>query len=162
MKQLVVIGDQYHYVFDAPPALVKATTGDLHEFVFAAIPPLNLDDDEKISGSCYLVLKADSPTQAISDAKAIGFKENGWRGQVSYEAHLKGGRYKAVDKLEMNQQVTLNKTYKIEVYLPGPPTQSYARLALTPITVAADGVLLIGSIPLMAITVGVLSSGDLR
>jgi hypothetical protein len=161
--KLIIICPEYHYVFRMPRNLVEIIRSPVHKYIEAVLPPLIAGDGgpENIRGSFYLVLAKNAPGEIVEQAVSLGFRNGGWRDTMAYSGSLDGKRYISRSVLPMGTTQSLNRAYQIEIetYTRG---DDKAKLALTPITLAADGVLFIGVLPLLIVTGLILGEKDFR
>lgn len=149
-KTLVVVGKNHHYIFDAPPAIVRTLTSDYQKYVSAAFGEFLVNDSQRIEGRYALHIRDDAPDQAKMSAWTSGFFRDP-QGRVRAEGILSGKRYSAGNvKVEANARA-LNKEYFIDVRAPGSNPAGLAESApLTPI-VAAGALLLLYGVVLYAV-----------
>jgi hypothetical protein len=153
-KQLVILGNKYHYVLKAPPNLSEILRSPISKHVVAKIPPLLVTEDGKITGVLYLVMEDSVPSPIKEHATPFGFRPDGWRGMFSYESRLEGVRYIEKQVLPPQPTIGLRQTYSItiEEFKPRNGEKSPLQLVLTPVTLTVDGVLMLGAVPLFAFT----------
>lgn len=149
-KNFVILGEKYHYIVPVDPELGKAITSDLHPRMQAEFEPIYVDDNQQINGTLLLRIsdidKLDH--SQVSEAKALGFylrsSENTMVSYFSFTGH----RYNTTIDLTAQRPTKLNKTYTLEVHVHHQKNK-VVQVLMTPITVAADGVSMIISIPLI-------------
>ncbi|WP_156811389.1 hypothetical protein [Cupriavidus sp. USMAHM13] len=159
-KAIVILGDKYHYIFDADSDLLAAISSDLHPRLKARFGRFDVDTEGKIRGSLYLGLDDAVSDEARSQAAALGFKAGGQGDKPSLTRayHLSGTRYSAA-KFELpGEAKQLNQAYEVHVSAAKSIGAKKALVLLTPVTVAADGVLSLLSIPLIPVVIGLLGS----
>lgn len=143
-KYLVVITNSYHYIFDAPPILVKAITGSFHKALTAEISYFYVHTFGKTTGSVDLNLRG-ATDESIQSALNAGFSKTS--DGATTRVVLKGTRYEAAG-VRPTEQYKLNKMYRVGVLAEQSSSEKVAKSLLTPITVAADGVLILFGVPL--------------
>jgi hypothetical protein len=151
-KNLVVLGDNYHYIFNAPLNLIQTLQASFHPLISANLSGFTVKDNE-VSGQYELTLDPKATDEHKAAARKIGY-ELYPDGSMVLRDTLSGTRYSAKDFNAAAIKNKFNKTYQVEVSElrkvgggPGP------KILLTPITIAADGALIIvgGAIFLMAV-----------
>ena len=147
-KTIAVLGDKYHYIFDAPASLVRTLQSPIHLLMFAHIEPFEVAEDGTVSGSYSLHLKEEATEHGKTQARAIGFTQDQWR-RLFLKGHLKGQRYSAAN-FPADRIQKFNKPYRVKVYAQQSTADS-AKLLLTPITVTADGIIILGIDVLMVV-----------
>lgn len=148
-KQLVVITPDYHYIFDAPPELIKSTAEPLHRYIFANFRNFIVRTNGDISGDYGLVLeKRKTPEQQIRTAIAIGYKEVRNQSRLVLSGTVNGKRYVASNIEPALPAVSLNETYKIQIEEDKSTGGKVADILLSPIYIAAGGVLIMGAVVL--------------
>lgn len=147
-KTLVVITPQYHYIFPAPSQLVGVLKSPVHKAITAKMDSFVLSSGNRIAGNIELCLPIASDGVAIEAAKKIGFKAAGEHSGYCSSARLKGKRYSA-GELAVNDTYKLNQTYSVYVKVEPGVLETGTKLALTPVTLALDGTLIIAGSPLL-------------
>lgn len=153
-KTLAVLGKDHHYLFDAPEAIKLLLQSDLRDVVEASFHTFSVDANQRISGGYFLRLGKDASPEQKEKAVAAGFKPLP-TGALTYNGSLNGTRYAANGIQATAPSQKLRKTYTIQISAEksaGAKAASTAgKLLLTPITLAADGVLVIVAVPLLLI-----------
>jgi hypothetical protein len=138
-KSLVVIGEKFHYIFPLETKLKSVLNWKERLKVKATFSQFKVFPDSIVNGAYYLVV----------DAKDLGLAEQEYLKSIGFDSDYMGyhldsqitGKYYAANGILSSSQ--FNQPYTIELAedasMPGP-----LKVALTPITVAADGVLWIG------------------
>lgn len=148
-KTLVVVGGQYHYVFAAPAQVVAALDPQLQPGIEAAgFQGFRVSADNKIQGRLVLQTRRNASPAQLQAARQAGFEERG--GLMLAEASMHGERYAARDGAPLPLQ-KLNKDYYVHITEETSAAAKVLKAAATPVTVAADGVLVIGTIVLLPI-----------
>jgi len=110
-KILVVLGQDYHYIFDLPSSLLKTLQGSFHSYVQATISRFTVSANNEVVGSVLLKL-GDAPDEAKTAALQAGFVERNGNTRLSLQMH--GKRYKA-SQVEVQAQYLLNQAYVVNV-----------------------------------------------
>lgn len=151
-KKIVVIGMSYHYVFDAPDVLIRTLTSSFHKSVKGDLSGFTIDSSNAITGDYLLKIEKEASEQEKLEAIAVGFVKSGE--DLIFNGKLNGFRYSAGGIIggmrESKDSLRLNKIYTVKIFTKQSTGEKVEKLLLTPVTVAADGVLLIGMIPLIA------------
>jgi hypothetical protein len=134
-KKLVVMSEEFHYIFDAPPVLVLTLKGELHPYLLAEISPFRVGLDGRTVGRVALKL-SDVPDEILEDAISKGFTrtEEG----AKYDTLLEGKRYGA-NAVQPLPSYRLNKTYAVAVEV-----AQGAKVVKTPIYIAKGALVIAG------------------
>ncbi|AOR70701.1 hypothetical protein BBJ41_24560 [Burkholderia stabilis] len=160
-KKLVVLGTRYHYIFDLPaqlrPVLLSGYRKSLHT-TFAGFHA----SGGSITGHYRIVLKnaSDNDRQAAS---ADGFTVE--PAGLVLEGDIDGKRYSTEGFAEKDKGTTQPFNQPYSVYIRESPSVvgMGLRILATPITVAADGVLVLGGIVLVPFAaIAIEANGGLR
>jgi hypothetical protein len=145
--KLVFIGDSYHYVFDAPVELSRTLHSSFRKSLFAKFKEFRVDKNAHIIGDVTITLDESALQEDKKEAIGLGYDE----GSVSptLELSLEGKRYKSGGVATDRVEYKLNYTYKITVLEERSSLGKAALTVATPISVLADGVLIIGGVPLI-------------
>lgn len=148
---LVVLTTQYHYIFAMPEVLRETFAADFYPQVEANFKGFEINSSDRISGTYRLQLSAQAAEAQQRAAQAIGYSRDGE--QVVFEGRLRGQRYASngigVDQSLLHRR--LNQLYYIDVTEKISPQALAARTLVTPLTVMADGALVLFSIPLVVL-----------
>ncbi|MBN3746072.1 5-formyltetrahydrofolate cyclo-ligase [Burkholderia sp. Se-20373] len=140
-KKLVVIGKQYHYIFDVPPALAVNLTAPYRSKLYTDFDDFETHGD-KISGRYVLRLaREDAPagSELRERALADGFKDG--RFELTERGTITGKRYQPNDVTPSSIPQAFNHAYNVTVIERPSMLGKGAKIALSPITIAADGAL---------------------
>ncbi len=154
-QRVAAIGSNHHYIFAAPPVLVKALRSPVHPQLTATFSTFHIDPRGVVSGDWLLTLAPDASPAAKEQARAVGLVP-GPDGVLAAGGILKGQRYTGWTYKLRGDQDKLNKPYEIEITAEGSATDRAVDDAATPIRVAADGVQLIYWAPLAPVIVPIL------
>ncbi len=146
-KKLVFIGDGYHYVFDAPVVLLHSLRSSFRKSLFARFKKFRVDKNNHITGNITISLDESASQEDKEKAIAVGYD----KGSVSpaLELSLQGKRYKSGGVAADRVGYKLNYTYKVTILEERSSLEKSALTAATPIAVLADGLLIIGGVPLI-------------
>lgn len=148
-KIIAIVGAKYHYVFDAPSELLAALDPILHPAINqATFSNFRVDRDNRITGDIKLYTISKLSTQQKELAERAGFNStnsNMWAGM-----QLSGTRYLAKES-ESPVVQRLNREYFVAVEEEPSIAGKTLRVAATPITVAADGAVILGAVVLSPI-----------
>jgi len=145
--KIAVLGEKYHYIFDAPPLLIHALSADFGKNLSAVFDAFTLGNGNSISGNFHLYLSS-ANAQTTAQAAALGFKITN---NTTLDIKIDGERFVADKPLPMNQAYKLNRAYSVKIVEPDSAVTKAAKIAVTPITAAADGVLILGAVILSPI-----------
>jgi len=154
-KTLAVIGKDYHYLFAATEPIKAILTPTLGEVVDVRLLGFAVDGDQKITGNYVLSIKPGSSDAVREQALAVGFKAVGKEGGLRLEGQMTGTRYRSngIQPGAASQQ--LRKTYSVTVSEPASAVSQVgsgvAKVLVTPITLVADGVLILFAVPLLLV-----------
>lgn len=151
-RQIVILGPRYHYVFQAPVELVRLVQSELHPDLQANFDDFVVAADQTISGRYDLRLSLqkdrDTPERGAL-AQSMGMAPR-VRGEWTISGTLKGQRYAARESSQASDAMTpLNRSYTVTIQEQPSAGEAMRRIALTPVTLAADGVLMIASVILL-------------
>lgn len=147
----LVIGERAHYVFPLSTDLGRILSWSGSSKLNANFYHVNASGED-ISGHYYL--QADGKTLSPSERSeltAMGFsteKEN--TDTLTYSAEITGKRYDAGKHPTASAQ-SFNKPYHLQISEKDSAGVYAGKLALTPVMLAADGVLIIGGITFLSI-----------
>ena len=155
-KQLIVIGENYHYFFPANDETLKfALTWAEKKRIKASFGEFVVEESQKVSGVYTLSVKDDftltPDTQKLLQSKGFKVGKN-QPTELVYERKIQGQRYSA-EKFKLPKTIQqLNEKYTVKIYENYLSNSELAkRVLLTPLMVAADGafvVLGVAAIPL--------------
>lgn len=155
-KKLVVVGDSYHYIFDAPDIIALTLVSPFRKAVSAEFHGFTLDGSETIEGDCVLKVQEALSSREKQEVLAAGYQPRP-DGVYVYRARLKGKRYLAGEKKLVTEAYKLNRAYRVSISTVESDAERAGKLLLTPVTVAMDGTLFIAAVPLIAL---VFIAGD--
>ena len=153
-KTLAVIGKEFHYLFDAPEPLKAVLQPELRGIVDASFNSFKVEGNQRIAGTYFLRIGKNASAEQKEKALAAGFKASP-SGELHFNGSLSGTRYAAngIEATAASQK--LNKEYTITVMVEksagSKAASTTGKILLTPITLAADGVLIIAAVPLLLI-----------
>ena len=146
-KKLVFIGDDYHYIFDAPVRLSHSLRSSFRKSLFAKFKGFRVDKNDHIIGNITISLDESASEEDKEKAIRLGYDKQSVG--PALELSLQGKRYKSGGVTTDRVGYKLNYTYKITVLEERSSLEKSALTALTPITVLADGVLVITGVSLV-------------
>lgn len=154
-KQLIVAGKQHHYIFAVNDTLKFILTWPEKKRVKAAFQGFSVRSDQSVSG--MYTLSVDYGQDLSPEMKKLllskGFSDNKAGKKLYHSGWLQGTRYLA-DKFELPATMQLNQNYSINMteYQPSAST-TIKRILLTPLAIAADGLLILGGMPVLLFAV---------
>ncbi len=145
-NSFVALGKRFHYIFENEKDLIKILNTSEYIKYRPTFYPFFLDKNNNISGKFSLyVRKKDISKKDIVFLKSMGFDDSdSYKNEILWrDFSIKGTRYKAKKKFKVIQDV--GKSFRIKVI--EPRTENSIELAAkalaTPVTVAADAVLVV-------------------
>ena len=150
-KQFIVVGKKYHYIFPTTETLKFILTWSEKKRVKATFNEFTTSSYQSVSGKYTLTVDTgNNLAPEINDLLASkGFTRQNSDNSLSYSGIITGTRYLA-DKFDLPAPLQFNQKYTIamsEEYSSISPTVTTERILLTPLTIAADGVILIFGMP---------------
>ena len=155
-KQFVVLGKKYHYIFDMPDHLGAVLASPYRKSIEASLSGL-VAQGSKISGDFSLRIHRDHMTdEDWNRALEDGFTKLGdW--DLGMKGELAGSRYLADGFAQGKTWSSFAHSYKIPVTDRITTAGKAVRVLATPVTLAADGVMMIGAVVLSPIIVVMLA-----
>ncbi len=153
-KKIVVIGRKYHYIFDAPTTLVNTLESPIHNKVQAYFSgDFIVDASDHINGLLELRLDEKATDSERSIARSIGIKNSNYFRALSWSSELAGTRYSAQEFTGDTSFYKLNRPYSVRIKGERSAILKAMRVPLTPITVGADGVLILAGVILAPVAI---------
>jgi hypothetical protein len=152
---IAAIGASHHYIFDAPPLLVRALHSPAHAALQATFSTFHVARDGKVTGEYELTLPAGAPPDAQKAAADIGLQREA-DGRWDVHGTLRGQRYTGWTYKLGREQDKLNQPYTIEFTTDFTAADQAVDKAATPIRTAADGVQLIYYAPLAPVILPII------
>lgn len=149
-KALVVVGEKYHYIFDAPESVKATLQSDFRKIVEVGFDRFVVDTSQRITGTYRLRIDKNAPGEQKEKALAAGFKALP-TGELVASGSVTGQRYAANGIQPTDASQKLQKEYQVSIAEEKALGAKPAKLLLTPITIAVDGVLFLAAIPLLAL-----------
>ncbi|WP_296225550.1 hypothetical protein [Ralstonia sp. UBA689] len=148
-SKIVVLGSEYHYIIDTPPRLVEVLDSPLHPKVQAKMGQFNVTPESDMTGNFTLLLPASANDEDQRLAQSFGFAKES-SGRMTQSFKLSGKRYSAKGFVMPSALAKkFNQSYSVNIREELPTGGKAALVLLTPLTVAADGVLTLLAIPLV-------------
>ena len=147
--KLVFIGDDYHYIFDAPVGLSHSLHSSFRKSLFFKFKEFRVDKNDHITGNITISLDESASQEDKDAAIESGFDQR--PASPVLEFSLQGKRYYAGGVATDRVGYKLNYNYKVGVLEERSSLEKAALTAMTPITVAADGVLILVGVPLVVL-----------
>ncbi len=145
-SRLVVLGEKYHYIFDdISPSLKEILLGPLHlrTVVVAVLANFYVNSDNVVTGDYVLSLSDQASDEQRKRAMSAGFVPP----DLTLPGHLKGVRYSA-EGFPFSAAQTQGFAHRYDARVREERSKA-AKILLTPVTVAADGVLILGGLFLL-------------
>ncbi|MDN7878176.1 hypothetical protein [Burkholderia aenigmatica] len=155
-KKFVVLGKKYHYIFDMPEHLGAVLASPYRKSIKAALYGF-VAQGSKISGKFSLRLPRNGMTDEDWDrAQEDGFTKLGSR-DLEMNGVLDGSRYLADGFAQGKTWSSFEHSYRIQVTDRITTAGKAVRLLATPVTLAADGVMMVGAVVLSPVIVVMLA-----
>ncbi|NSL56042.1 hypothetical protein [Uliginosibacterium aquaticum] len=148
-SKIIVLGESRHYIFDVPAELARTLNSTYYPYVFAEFGVFNIQEGGVLNGSLTIQLVGNAPEKERVKAQEDGFINFRQYFDLKGLAYDSGPSSKAMRSFQRTQG--LNRTYSVGVYAEPSKTAKtlgvIGKLALTPITVAVDGSLILVTAP---------------
>lgn len=167
-QKIVFIGKTYHYIFDAPAAVVKTLELPLHSKVRGDLSNFHVDSQGGVTGLYSLRIEGNPGESDRADATSTGFEPDSG-GQLTLSGKISGTRYQEDTSLlgEINSMrkhkeapdeksavsENLNKTYTIAVTYDPASGEKTADTLISPIIVTSDGLYLLFNVFLAPVVI---------
>lgn len=164
-KKLVVLGTDYHYIFDLPASLRPVLMSGYRKALHTAFAGFHASGSS-VTGHYRIVLPKEASADDQQAATADGFTVA--QAGLVLEGDIRGKRYStdgfaARDKVDDKTAQAFNQRYVVYITESPSAVGMGLRILATPVTVAADGVLVLGGIVLVPIAfVAIQANGGLR
>ncbi|KWC82038.1 hypothetical protein WL57_23055 [Burkholderia cepacia] len=155
-KKFVVLGEKYHYIFDMPEHLGAVLASPYRKSINASLYGF-VAQGSKISGKFRLQLRrADMTDEGWDRALEDGFAKRE-SSDLEMKGELAGSRYLADGFAQGKTWSSFAHSYKIDVTDRITTAGKAVRVLATPVTLAADGVMMIGAVVLSPVIVVLLA-----
>ncbi|WP_322026749.1 hypothetical protein [Burkholderia sp. BCC1977] len=164
-NRLVVLGADYHYIFDLPASLRPVLLSRYRKALHTAFAGFHASGSS-VTGHYRIVLPKEASADDQQAATADGFTAA--QAGLVLEGDIVGKRYSTdgfTAKGKVNDKTAQAFNERYTVYITESPSAvgMGLRILATPVTVAADGVLVLGGIVLVPIAfVAIQANGGLR
>lgn len=141
-KSLVVLGEKYHYVFDASPLVLRVMRSSIRKNINLRFSePFHVKNTGKTVGRCALQFTAITEADKIVEAEKIGFTPRPYMQFLQLDMPLVGQQFdvKGFDSSKVHDR--FERPYRVDAYQEQPLLEKIIKSPLSPVTVAADGVL---------------------
>ena len=145
-NSFVVLGSSFHYVFQAEKELINVLKASQEIQMSPVFYPFSLSNNNDISGKFTLyAYKRKISSDEVSRLKGLGFDDSrSYNNELlKYEVSIHGSRYNIDSSVELGRN--FSKAYQVTIL--EPRSDSAVELAgkalVTPVTIAADAVLVI-------------------
>ncbi|WP_076411968.1 hypothetical protein [Shewanella sp. UCD-KL12] len=148
-KNLVIIGEKYHYVIKPSETLVNILKSSYKPNIQGHFDYFKVEANDNIKGTYSLTFNA-IPSEATKEwlnANDFKVKEHKKLGdKFVFQGNISGVRY--LPSESVNNTFSFNKAYSVSIYEEISTAGQAYRTALSPISVALDGTLAIGGMAL--------------
>ncbi|ONT14175.1 hypothetical protein A8E38_09765 [Burkholderia cenocepacia] len=161
-KKLVVLGTRYHYIFDLPAQLRPVLLSGYRKSVRTTFEGFHASGGS-VTGHCRIVLPKDASDDDRRAASADGFASE--PAGLVLEGDIDGKRYSTEGFVEKDKAAAqpFNRPYSVYIKESPSVVGMGLRILATPITVAADGVLVLGGIVLVPFAaIAIQANGGIR
>ncbi|MCA8235678.1 hypothetical protein [Burkholderia cenocepacia] len=161
-KKLVVLGTRYHYIFDLPARLRPVLLSGYRKSVRTTFEDFHASGGG-VTGHYRIVLPNDASDDDRRAASADGFASE--PAGLVLEGDIEGKRYSTEGFVEKDKAAAqpFNRPYSVYIKESPSVVGMGLRILATPITVAADGVLVLGGIVLVPFAaIAIQASGGIR
>lgn len=161
-KKLVVLGARYHYIFDLPDQLRRVLLSDYRKSLRSSFYAFHASGSS-VTGHYSTVLPNDASAEDRQAAAADGFTIR--NNNFELDGEVSGKRYSTEGFAAQHKVVAqpFNKPYSAYIRESPSVVGMGLRILATPVTVAADGVLVLGGVLLLPVAYVVIqSNGGLR
>ncbi len=134
---LVVAGEQHHFIFPLSEPLKSVLQWSGRTKLTPAFDKFTVNAGQNVSGS--YTLQADVGKLTVEEHQFLtqrGFRQQG--NTLAYSASIQGTRYLA-GNVRVPQTAFFRQPYELTVVEPDGVANTAAKIALTPLTLAADG-----------------------
>ncbi|WP_244289299.1 hypothetical protein [Burkholderia puraquae] len=149
-KKLVVLGERYHYIFDLPDKLRPVLAASYRKSLHTSFGRFRVDGSD-VTGQYHTVLSKDATDDERQAATADGFGAS--RTRIELDGNVAGKRY-STEGFTLKPDGTaqaFNERYTVVIDEAPSAFAKGLRILATPITVAADGVLVLGGVLLLPV-----------
>jgi hypothetical protein len=155
-SQLIVLGKSYHYVFNhITPSLRQVLVSPLRRMVMTSLSEFYVTRDNVVTGDYTLRLSTEASEEERRQAIDAGFGAP----ELNLSGHLEGIRYSAEGFAARADTQEFTRPYVVIIREEDSRSRLAGKILLTPIAVAADGVLVIGALALIALVIVVAPAG---
>ncbi|AZQ55753.1 hypothetical protein [Burkholderia cenocepacia] len=161
-KKLIVLGSRYHYIFDLPAQLRPVLLSGYRKSVRTTFDGFHARGGS-VTGHYRIVLPKDASDDDRRAASADGFVSE--PAGLVLEGDIDGKRYSTDGFVEKDKAAAQPFNHRYSVYIVESPSVvgMGLRILATPITVAADGVLVLGGIVLVPFAaIAIEANGGIR
>lgn len=152
-RMFVVLGDQYHYIFETDPIMASSFRADFRRHLTAEmIRPFNVGAGGKTTGYVRLQLTPEATSQDKVQARKLGYGET-QDGLIYYTAFMVGKRYVPREETAPASSMALNKHYQVKVT--DSQSSADAMRVLSPVYMAAGVGLVVANPAVLLMTLPV-------
>ena len=151
-KKVAVIGKDYHYLFNTPDVVVRTLGSSFYKEVDGGFEGFYVKSTGKVHGNYTLTVNARATELEKNEARAAGYEDRD-NGTLQYRGTLVGDRYSSGGVEATLASQRLNNTYNIRVEAEQTTGEIIGKTVVSPITLAADGLLVVAAVPLFTFIV---------
>jgi len=153
---IIVLTPKYHYIFEAPPLIIDSLKSDYAHKVNARFGQFYVGENNDITGQVLLKILQATESE-FKSARPLGYKGT-TPAELGAYVVVDGVRYVSNNDTPSTQPYYLNKKHEIKVSEPMPIVGTVAKVALTPIAMGGDGVLMLGGLVLAPIVLPIIAA----
>jgi hypothetical protein len=140
------VGRSYHYIFnDITPSLKQILTSPLRRVVAASLSNFYVRRNNVVTGEYTISLVSDASDEERRMAIDAGFVTP----ELTLSGHVEGTRYSAEGFPSLPKTQEFTHPYVVSIREQDSSSRLAGKILLTPITVAADGILILGGVALV-------------
>lgn len=149
-KMLVATGDEFHYIFPLPKIVKAVAQWPGHTNIYPTVKDA-WRSGSSMQATLVLSVAADKlSAQDRSFLESNGFTIEKFASSYTYQTQLDGSIYLAGEK-PIPKTLMLSHPFTVSIERKDTGGSLAAKLVLTPVTIAIDGVLAIAAIPLIPV-----------
>ena len=149
-EKIIILGKKYHYIFnDDSLVLTKLLDWENNSKLEIEKYNIRITENNKIIGSIILKTKVEKNLDNVLDEQeksflqTLGFKNSGSNQAIlTKKIYVSGARYAPKSDVNYDTISTSNKEFKIKVDVDDNFVDKARKIAFTPVTVLADGVII--------------------
>ncbi len=151
-SMVIFLGSKYHYIFSDNTGILESILswpGRRNLFINSKESRVDLDHNNVVTGQIVVESFFNRmPHEDYEYLRALGFRAKNKFSPLKIKLVMKGKRY--LPRADLGYDLPeLQRSYVISIHYQGDALENIGKMALTPITLATDSVLMLGSIILL-------------